>query len=220
MFKINLPKPIFIILLMPFLIMCGQARKTAENPKKSIFDDPLGRYPNSAYIAAVGSGDTQEAAKERAISDVAKVIEVDVNAQQQLVEEYFESGTAEDMQLQRKSSFSRQIDLSTKQSLKNVNIGKTWMSNEDGRYYAVAYLDRMETSEIYQQELTGLDKQVTDYYREAQKTPEKLSQLAYINKAINLAMQRDAMASQFSILVHKVILKVQGQESRFHFINS
>ena len=200
MFKRSLPKPIFIILLVPLLMMCGHARKTAETPKKSIFDDPLGRYPNSAFIAAVGSGDTQEAAKERAISDVAKVIEVDINAQQQLVEEYLESGTADDMQLQRKSSFSRQINLTTQQSLKNVNIGKTWMSNEDGRYYAVAYLDRMETAEIYKQELATIDQQVSDYYTESQKAPEKLNQLAYINKAISLAVQRDAMASQLNTI--------------------
>jgi hypothetical protein len=185
------------MMTVPVLVLCGHAQKSVEK-KTSLLDDPMVRYPNEMYIAAVSSGDTPEAAKDRAISEVAMVIQADINLQQQLIEQYLETGVNFDME--RKTEFNRQIEITTRQNLKNVNIGKTWLSDQDGRYYAVAYLDRMETSEIYQNELAGLDSEIKIYYDKTLASSEKLTRLAYINKAIELAVQRDVMANQLNTI--------------------
>ncbi|MCP4581974.1 MAG: hypothetical protein GY839_10165 [candidate division Zixibacteria bacterium] len=195
--------PFFLILIIPLLIVCGggPAQKASEmKPKPGLFDDPLKRYPNQMYIASVGSGDTQEIAKDRATGDIAKVIQADIRLQQRLVEEYFESGTGADMKLEKSSNFNRQIDITAEQSLQNVNIGRTWLNENDGLYYAVAYMDRDETATIYQQQLAKIDADVTTFYNGAQQSTEKLTRLAFINKAMALAVQRDVMTKQLNTI--------------------
>ena len=49
---------------------------TSERPRW--VDDPQRMYPFEMYIAAVGSGDTPEAAKNNAISGVSQVFRADI----------------------------------------------------------------------------------------------------------------------------------------------
>ncbi len=192
-------KIVALPLLFALLLACGgQAQKVSKESKSSLFDDPTKRYPNEMYITAVSSGDTPEIAKDRAIADVAKVIKADINSQQLLIEEYIETGI--EMELDRKSSFTRQIDITTEQTLKNVNIGKTWRDEADGRYYAVAYLDRLDTSEIYKADLADMETKIKSYYDKAGSKTDKLARLAYVNKAISLAIQRDMMIEQLNTI--------------------
>jgi hypothetical protein len=163
-------------------------------------------YPNELYITATGSADTQDDANKRAINGVAQVIKVDLKSQQELVAKYFETGVGQDMLIEATSQFTVQIELRTEQSLKNINIGKTWLSKEDGRYYAFAYMDRAETGAIYSKNIAEIDVEINDYYDRSKKANDKLTKLAYLYKSINLAAQRDALNEQMTTIT-------QGQQS-------
>jgi len=191
-------KLICAIFLIPALVLCGHAQRPAK--KSRLAHDPLAMYPHEMYITSVGSGDTREIAQKKAIAGIARSIEVDIKSQQQLTEQYFETGTGQEMKLKKFSTFSRQLNLVTEQSLKNVTIGKTWFSKEDGRYQALAYMDRSETADIYNQELMKIDGEVSTYFKKSQEVSDKLTRLAYLNKALNLAAQRDVMAQQLTII--------------------
>ncbi len=188
-----------VTLVLSLILACGgQAQKVSREDKSSLFDDPMKRYPNEMYITGISSGDTPEIAKDRAISEVARVIKADIKSTELLVEEYLETGI--EMELDRKSSFTRQVDITTEQTLKNVNIGKTWLDEKDGRYYAIAYLDRLDTSEIYKADLADMEKKIEAYYNKAQTESDKLARLAYINEAVMLAIQRDMMIEQLNTI--------------------
>ena len=193
-----------LIVLFLTLVACGAAQK--QPPKKSVSErfaekvDPQSLYPNELYITATGSGDTQDKANKNAINGVAQVIKVDLKSQQQLVEKYFETGAGKDMLLEATSTFTSQIELITEQTLKNVNIGKTWLSQEDGRYYAFAYMDRAETAEIYTRDIANIDGEISIYYGKFISATDKLTKLAYLHKALNLSAQREAMNEQLTTI--------------------
>jgi len=191
-----------LIVLFLTLITCAAPRK--QTPQKSVSErfaekvDPQSLYPNELYITATGSGDTQDIANKNAVNGVAQVIKVDLKSQQQLVEKYFETGVGKDMLLEAASTFTSQIELVTEQSLKNVNIGKTWLSKDDGRYNAFAYMDRAETAEIYTKDITSIDNEISIYYGKFISSTDKLTKLAYLHKALNLSAQREAMNEQLT----------------------
>jgi len=187
-----------LIILPTFSVLVSCSNPPKPEPAARQAHDPLAAYPHELYITFIGSGDTQAAAEKNAIAGIAQSIQVDVNSQQQLIEQYFESGP--ELQLKQMATFSREIGLKTEQNLKNINIGKTWFSQEDGRYNALAYMDRSGTARIYDRELEEIDKDVSYYFQKSQQNENKLTRLAYLNKAFSLAVQRDIMAEQLNTI--------------------
>ena len=184
----------WLIILFVLMTSTGYAQKLSDKI------DPAKQYPHEWYIAATSSGDTEDIAKSKAIAGIAQVIKVDLNSQQKLVQEYHETGTGSDMNLQMQSTFSRDIELVTEQTLKNVFIGKTWFSDNDGLYYAFAYMNRSETSDILIVDLEKIDAEISIYFAKFEKELDKMSKLAYLSKALNLAIKRDLISEQLSTI--------------------
>ncbi len=116
------------------------------------------------YISSIGTGDTPEAARNNAITGVAQVFKLDIKAQEEIIENYFETGTDKELSLKRSSSVTKQINVTTDQNLKNVVIDKTWFSPGDARHYALAYIDRDQSSEIYLKDIKKADDEIAVYF--------------------------------------------------------
>ena len=194
-----------IAIMVIILAACGHTQKSGTGGltgKTRLIDkfDIAKQYPNEWYITATGTGDTPEAAKQKAIAGVSQVIKVDINSQQQLNERYIETGTSDDMKLQIRNTINNQIKLVSEQTLKNVNIAKTWFDKKDGLYYAFAYIDRAATSDIYLKDLQKLDDDISVYYEGMKGAKDKLTALAYISRALELAVQRDIKTEQLNTI--------------------
>jgi hypothetical protein len=198
-----------LVCLLVFILGCMMGCAPTKSIKAEIserprwIDDPQRMYPFEMYIAAVGSGDTPEAAKSNAIAGVSTVFRADVKAGKYLEETYFETGTDKDLTLKKTSSVLNKIKITTEQSLKNIVVGKTWLSPTDARHYALAYIDRDETMDIYLNDIKIMDGEVSVYfdkYRQATNDVSPLTRLAYINKAVVGAASRDILIRQFNTL--------------------
>jgi hypothetical protein len=188
----------FYILVMAEVILFMFSGLPAQNLSDQIDRSRL--YPHEMYITATGTGDTEEIARNKAIANIAQVIKVDINSQQKLVQKYFETGTGSDMELQMQSTFTRDIELATEQTLKNVFVDKTWFTEKEALYHAFAYMDRSETSNILKKDLKKLDEDISIYFQKYKEADTKLSRIAYLNKAINLAVQRDILMEQLNTI--------------------
>jgi hypothetical protein len=196
---------IIVLLMMVVLLGCssGQNVKTKPSERPSWVDDPGRMYPFEMYISAVGSGDTPEAARNNAINGVAQVFKLDIKSQEDIIENYFETGTDKDLNMKRSSNVTKQINVTTDQNLKNVVIDKTWYSPNDARHYALAYIDRDQSSEIYLKDIKKYDDEVTAYFdklKNSDVSVSKLTRLAYINEAMNEAASRDILIQQLLTL--------------------
>jgi len=196
---------IILILMMLIFIGCssGQNLKSKPSERPIWVDDPGRMYPFELYISAVGTGDTPGAARNNAITGVAQVFKLDIKAQEDIIENYFETGSDKDLNLKRSSNVTKQINVTTDQNLKNVVIDKTWFSTSDARHYALAYIDRDESSEIYLKDIKKADEEVATYFNKLQwdkSGVSRMTRLAYLNEAMNRAASRDILIQQLSTL--------------------
>ncbi len=197
-------RSVLILFLLIFLgCSSGQNIKTKPSERPRWVDDPGRMYPFEMYISSVGTGDTPEAARNNAITGVAQVFKLDVKAQEDIIENYFEAGTDKELNLKRSSNVTKQINVTTDQNLKNVVIDKTWFSPEDARHYALAYIDRDQSSEIYLKDIKKADDEVATYFNKFSDTDagiSKMARLAYLNEAMNRAASRDILIQQLLTL--------------------
>ena len=170
---------------------CAAAKK-----KPGWITDPAGEYPVEKYIVSVGSGDTRESAGNNARGEIAKVIQLEIKVKEKIVDDVIETGAGEALDMKRSSRIYSRVNVQTDQSLKNVNIAKMWLSEEDARYYALAYLDRNATADIYRVELAKVDSEVSSYVQGARECRDKVTRLAFLQKALLQAAYRDILAQQ------------------------
>ena len=134
--------------MIPYLVLlslaCGSTVQQVQVDKKpSWIEDPEREFPHEMYIASVGMGSTREGANNNAIAGIAKVFRSEIKLHQQVEENYFEFGTDKELELQQSVNLSKQISVTSDQSLKNIVIGKTWHDNKTAQYYALAFIDRI-----------------------------------------------------------------------------
>ena len=187
---------LFIILILLVFLGCssGQNLKTKPSERPRWVDDPGRMYPFEMYISSVGTGDTPEAARNNAITGVAQVFKLDIRAQEDIIENYFETGTDKELNMKRSSSVTKQISVTTDQNLKNVVVDKTWYSAVDARHYALAYIDRDQSSEIYLTDIKKADKEIAVYFDKFKVTDEKISKLAFSSNFSGQARDYRAVA--------------------------
>jgi len=202
-----MPYNLRLVSVLVFIVLLGcssgQNLKTKPSERPRWVDDPGRMYPFEMYISSVGTGDTPEAARNNAITGVAQVFKLDIKAQEDIIENYFETGADEELNLKRSSSVTKQINVTTDQNLKNVVVDKTWFSPKDARHYALAYIDRDQTSEIYLKDIKKADDEVAIYFGKFSENDagiSKLARLAYLNESMSRAASRDILIQQLSTL--------------------
>ena len=90
--------------------------------------------------------------------------------------------------------------ISTDQKLRNVTVSRTWFDRESGRHHALAYLDRDQTTSLYLEELARLDGEATEFFAGFRSHSDKLTRLAFLNRALSLSAERDLLSSQLLVI--------------------
>lgn len=192
---------LLISLVVLMLLACGSTIPQARVEKRPTWiDDPEREFPHEMYISSIGMGSTQESAQNSAIAGIAKVFQSDIKLREQVEENYFESGTDKELELQQSVSLSKQMSVTTDQSLKNITIGKTWHDKQTAQFYALAYIDRSQTAAIYLGELERADQDVTTLFKGYIESSDKLTKLAYLNKALLRAIVRNVLEERLSVI--------------------
>ncbi|MEJ2055583.1 MAG: LPP20 family lipoprotein, partial [Calditrichaceae bacterium] len=157
---------IFILILQLLsMFSCASTPPPKSNTSTSSdypewINNPNSLYPDSRYIVGVGSGDTRQAAEKNAVGNIAKVFQSVINVDQTLIENYLEV----EQNNQNSASFSSQMlsrtSVTSQQDLKNIKIDEVYFSSNDGLYYVLAYLDRAETAQLYEQDIRNNDNKI------------------------------------------------------------
>ncbi|MGD9897693.1 MAG: LPP20 family lipoprotein [Calditrichaceae bacterium] len=159
-------------------------------------DHPYDSYPASRYIVGVGSGDTRANAENNAIGSISKVFQSKVSVDETVLQNYYENKQG----VTANSEIINKTNIKSGQALKNITIDKSYYSSSEGLYYVLAYLNRLDTEDIYQQEIEENYKLVSDYYYEYKTSENKLVKFAYLMRASDLMDVNELLLSQFKII--------------------
>ncbi len=161
-------------------------------------NNPYSIYPDINYLVAVGEGDTRKAAENNALSNLSLIFKSDIKVDNTQLDKYNELfGDKESFQHQ--SNVTKKVNISGGQTLYNVKFGNTFTSNT-GRVYIIAFIDRMETSEIYNEKISNNSSKVQYFLNLANKSDDILSKYAALNAAYLFALENEKLISQLKII--------------------
>jgi len=193
-------KFIYLFLIIITFLGCStnSVKKTAEKPEW--IDNPKAKYPEGMYLAAVGYGSTRRSAEADAMGSVARIFKTDIKANTKFTERYSELESAkQDNQVSLFAENTKDIFISAEQDLINIEIGETYTDNL-GKVYALAYIHRSRTADIYDEKISQTDEMVQFYLNKYETSKVITQQYAYLGVASIFAFQNQTLLDQLAII--------------------
>lgn len=186
-------KRLFAVILLAFLLFsCGTSSKSGLSSLEEA-------YPESRYLYAIGHGDNLREAEKNAIGKLSNIFQSKVNVNQSLSENYTEFSNDDNSTIEYKSKLNKRINLSSNQELINVKTGKHY-TDENGTVYVVAYINRLETSFIYEEKIQNNDNTIQSLVNNAKQSDRKIIKYASLNKATKLIDENLNLLKQLSVI--------------------
>jgi hypothetical protein len=187
---------LFSSLLITACMQSGSVQNSDQLPQWVNSEPDM--YPNFKYMSATGSASKAEQAKARALSNLAKIFEVqvrEVSNVRQDVQSYTESGQETVTKNQRIDSA---VNLKTDKMIQGARIAEQWQSSADLTYYALAVLDREQAGNNIRQEMQRLDDDTA--FALQQKRNDPLLDIADLNRAYQLQHERQALQKTLKVI--------------------
>lgn len=190
------------ILLSVFLVSaCMQSTpvmSTSDAPQWVRGEPDL--YPNFKYLSATGSASKAEQAKARALSNLAKIFEVQIREV---------STTSQDTKSTRKGGvetvessarIASTVNLKTDKMIQGARIAEQWKSSADLTYHALAVLDRSHAGNNIRDEMNRLDEETQHALNQQKNRSDKLLKIADLHKANTLQQDRQTLQKTLKII--------------------
>lgn len=153
-------------------------------------------YPEDRFMTATGSGDEQEQAKNRALSNLAKIFEVQVEESAHDEASAWTRTEGGERTQGNKQLAARYLDAYTSKLLEGARIAESWHDAKAGLYHALAVLERDPVSNRLTAEIRKHDQHSQTLIGQAQTNgdPFKSARLLFQARSSQVAresLQRD-----------------------------
>lgn len=182
------------------LLSCSANRDLQTTQIPEWVESPTLKYPETLYFSAVGTGDTKQIAEQNAYANIAKIFQVDIQTEQRLSERYEERISEADIYSSSETQLENIYNITTNQTLKNIKVGESFFDARTGTYYVLAYLDRLDTAALYEEDIKRNNSEITEIYVLYQASDNKLEKLGYLEKAVELAEITEILNSQLRVI--------------------
>ena len=169
-------------------------------------------YPNFKYLSATGSASKAEQAKARALSNLAKIFEVQIREV---------STTSQDTQTSKKDGvetvessarIASTVNLKTDKMVQGARIAEQWQSSADLTYHALAVLDRTQAGNNIRGEMRRLDEETQFALAQQVKRNDVLLKISDLHKANSLQQDRQTLQKTLKI----IDVKGKGASARWN----
>lgn len=163
-------------------------------------DNPSQQFSENQFLMAVGSAPTREGARKKAQGNLAQIFVADVNVEEEYINEFEEITSSEEgTSTEEQTNLITRSEISSDQQLRNMQIKEVYEA-DNGIFYALAVMDRMETSQLYTEEINRKREAISSLQQKADQTDSKLEQLIYMKQAFLHAQIIDMLTNQRAIL--------------------
>lgn len=169
--------------------------------RPSWIDAPQEKYPSSTFLTAIGTGDTRKAAENSAAASLSQIFQSTIRAEQTVNERYKELFTAADQStFEGQSDVTKNITISTDQTLFNIQYPESYTDNA-GRTYVLAVLERRPTAEIYKKKLEANEQQMVRYIVQHDASKDPIARYANVNAASVFSNINESLRQQLVIIM-------------------
>lgn len=186
--------------LVVFTTGCaGGASAQSDSAPPDWFLNPDDVYNEARYLMATASGPSSQAAQDEAFGNLARIFEADIDATQELKDDYQEVKEGGDVtETQQETRLITRSDIRANQELLNSEVLE--QASVDDTYYALVGMERRETVSIYSEEIESNRSLIEDYRERGETAENPVTRLAFLRKALVLAKVNDRLITQRNIV--------------------
>lgn len=183
-----------------FLGGCASSGANDVNERPTWIDNANQLYPEKSYLTAVGEASTRNLAGKNALANLTEIFSVTVNAESKSLTESVKQQSAVGVTMQSSSSFNRQVETNSEHVIEGVEIKESWLSPQ-GRYYALAVLDKLKATTNLRETISRLDQQSADKIDYSlNKAPNVITSINALREARDIQMSRQMANTQLKYI--------------------
>ncbi|MCL2295200.1 MAG: LPP20 family lipoprotein [Spirochaetes bacterium] len=156
-------------------------------------------FPQSRYLAAVGSGSSRRRAQEDASALLAQQFSVHVRVNTVAQERYAELIRGDQRYREIMTMLNHTIGTQADQTFINLKFSDPYI-DRTGTTHVVAYLERQPTALIYRDLIRRDLEKAEDYFRRANTAVGSLRRYAFFDAAYIMALNAERMIDQLRII--------------------
>lgn len=179
--------------LAAVLFLAGTSAFAEERPPW--LSGSSAQYPKAQYIIGIGEASNQEKAADKARTEVAKAIGVEVTGKSKISTE--ESATKSGHAYS--AHVSDEVRTSVAKVLDGVEVVQ-YYRDESGTHYALAVLDRNHSLDILRDKLSEFDRDFKDLSEELERAEGKFARVRVSLKLASLVISRKKMNGDYRVL--------------------
>ncbi len=157
-------------------------------------------YPDDQYMTGVGSGDTRQEAENQARAHIAEVFRVQLDARFSTNKTETLNGSNGNVNGQSVDITRSRVNVGLVKTLEGSEIADVWQDPNTMEYYALAVLDRQKASVRIADQISALDTELVEVGKQIDTVSTKLGKLRLIASRKDLALRRQDLNSDYSIL--------------------
>ncbi|WP_445665492.1 LPP20 family lipoprotein [Fodinibius sp. AD559] len=188
------------VVLLAFTYGCSVTAEAQSQELPAWINNPSDQYSENQFLMAVGSSPTREGARIQAQSNLAQIFVSEVEVDESYVNEFQEITDSEEGTTTRENTnLITRSEVNSDQQMRNVEI-KEMHQAPNGTFYALAVMDRLETSQLYSREIENNRNKINMLRGNASQTNSRIDRLIYLKQALAAARVNDMLINQRAIL--------------------
>lgn len=157
-------------------------------------------YPNVTYLSATGAATEAEQAKARALSNLAKIFQVQIRDVSTTLSD-IQTNKKEGIEtVQQNQRITHTVNLKTDKMVQDARIAEQWQSSVDLTYHALAVLDRAHAGNNIRNEMHRLDAETAFILEQQAERADILLKISDFYKANTLQQDRLALQQTLKII--------------------
>lgn len=164
-------------------------------------------YPEDEYIIAEGWGQTPERAVENATINMARIFNVKVSVEENILKRYASISNMKDFEEYYTEFSEETAKLISDQHLVNIMFVEPAYDRKSKSYFTISYIERSKTARILMDRMKREQGSMEYFVHMAMSNPDPLVTYHYFNNAWLTAAKNKMMQEQLDILMPGVGIK-------------
>ncbi|MCF7858216.1 MAG: LPP20 family lipoprotein [Candidatus Cloacimonetes bacterium] len=197
-------KTVLLLIIMILVISCVAHAKKKKSTQPEWLKNPKVVYSEQQYLTAIGEGDSRSSAENMAAGNLARIFESNVKAEETVTQRYFELTKNKKTSIEEQTEVNKNVNIQAQQTLFNIQFGESY-TDDLGRVYAIAYLNRFKTAEIYESKIDKNSQRIEYFVKSATETNDPLMKYAAGSAALTVSAINEVLLAQLSIIFPSAI---------------
>ncbi len=193
-------RPLVSLVLLGLLAACTSTDQRPGSQPDWV-NGKSSQFPGSQYLIGRGQAAQRDVAADRARADLAKNIEVLVEAESRdTVSAQRRTRGGEVIEETFSEAAGRDIVTSTRQVIRGARVSDTWQDPQGGDVHVLVSLNRAEAARRLRDEISLLDDLTRVAIERARQTDDLLQKIASAQRAVDKQLQRNELQRMLRVV--------------------